>query len=100
MNMVIMYLHVSDDPKQEKKTKKNKNVNAVILQKPLDGASDQQSHGGDQQMKSHVARRQITQLTSCGDGTKNIWKKYIYIYLYIYYICRLYIYFSKRKYGW
>lgn len=22
MNMVIMYLHVSDDPKQEKKTKK------------------------------------------------------------------------------
>lgn len=76
MNMVIMYLHVSDDPKQEKKTKKtkkkNKNVNAVILQKPLDGTSDQQSHGGDQQMKSHVARRQITQLTSCGDGTKNI----------------------------
>lgn len=91
---------IQNKKKRQKKTKKTKNVNAVILQKPLDGASDQQSHGGDQQMKSHVARRQITQLTSCGDGTKNIWKKYIYIYLYIYYICRLYIYFSKRKYGW
>lgn len=38
MNMIIMYLHVSDD---------QKNVNAVILQEPLDGASDQQSRTGD-----------------------------------------------------
>ena len=53
MNMIIMYLHVSDDPKQEKKQqekKQQKNVNAVILLKPLDGASDQQSHGGDEQI--------------------------------------------------
>lgn len=30
MDMIIMYLHISDQ----------KNVNAVILQKPLEGASD------------------------------------------------------------
>lgn len=52
INMIIMYLHASDDPKCK---------NAVILQRPLDGASDQQSRGGDHRRTSHEVGRQETQ---------------------------------------
>lgn len=82
MNMIIMYLHVSNN---------QNNVNAVFLQKPLDGASDQQCHGGDH-IWNHMAWRQIRQVPTCDDGTpKNIKEICIYVG---------YIYFSKWKYDW
>lgn len=76
MNMIIMYLHVSDD---------QRNANAVILQRPPDGASDQQSHSGDHKW-NHMWPDSRLPLATCDDGTLKIWKKNIYmsaIYMYV-----------------